>query len=166
MEAHNFSEKHVLRLRPLGVSWTHREYDACATEWSRARDVLAGEDGWSGLLAQDSEADKGEPLEVVGVAVDDPTERACRGRPGERKPPVNINRGIPPVGSVLHEPIEQDGESVGADGTNGAHGVVALLRLESGVGCGWGLEVDAEPLSQRFAVVGGLVLHGCGAGTL
>jgi len=35
----------VLWLRAMAVGGTHRDYDASAPQWARARDVLAGEDG-------------------------------------------------------------------------------------------------------------------------
>ncbi len=36
--------KAVLGLRRVAVNSTHPDYDAAAVEWSRARDVLSGED--------------------------------------------------------------------------------------------------------------------------
>jgi hypothetical protein len=37
-------KKRVLSLRRVPVNSTHGEYDASAASWSRARDVLTGED--------------------------------------------------------------------------------------------------------------------------
>ena len=34
----------------MGIGATHRDYDAAAPQWSRARDVLAGEDAVKGGL--------------------------------------------------------------------------------------------------------------------
>jgi hypothetical protein len=42
-----FEQKRVLLLRAMAVGGTHRDFEASAAEWARARDVLAGEDAVS-----------------------------------------------------------------------------------------------------------------------
>jgi hypothetical protein len=75
-----FSEKTDAIVLPMAVNATHPDYDASALDWSRARDVLSGEDavkaaGEKYLPRLDSQTDeefvlsgRGPPLAQMSVA--------------------------------------------------------------------------------------------------
>ena len=141
----------------MAVNATHPDYDAAGLEWSRARDVLAGEDavkagGENYLSRLDSQTDEEFAAYVKRASFFNATARTSEAYQGLifRRPPfVKLPEGSSGLGKAIHE-FANDADMLGTSLTAYAKMVVGDVI---GLGrAGTLVDWEAEAEQRAYAV--------------